>query len=631
MMPRRTHSRHTAPLSLALLLLLMALLSLPAMAQSLFSSRDEFLSPDQAFQLSAVADDEQVLLRWNIADGYYLYHKRLEFKTAEGVLLEPPLPDGVTITDEYFGESAVSYNQLDVSVAPGDTSHLTLTWQGCAENGLCYAPQSADLQLSDMTIVEGGSLGTAATTPQAPSEETSSAATEASTSNNLGDDQALAERLSQASPFWTLTAFFGMGLLLVFTPCVLPMIPILSSLVVGANASAKRGLMLSIAYVLPMAATYAVLGVAAALAGANLQAMLQTPWVLGIFAALFVIFALAMFGLFELQLPGPLRQRLDNLQQRQKGGTLGGAAVMGVLSALLVGPCMTAPLAGALLYISETSDAVLGGSALFALGLGMGAPLLAVGVLGTRLLPKPGAWMTRVKALFGFVLLGMAIYFIERVINDALALGLWGGWLIAVSVALYQAGRSATPSPGQLISRTTGILFGLWGVIMVLGSATGSSNPWQPLSTFHLSSSATPTQQVEQDFMERFAPVTSLNDLQRQVDVASSAGRWTLVDFYADWCVSCKVIEKEVFGDPEVQAALADVSLLRPDVTKNNAADKALMQEFGIIGPPTLLLIGPDGEERRAQRIIGELSAEDFMARLLQAGLSQKAATEISQ
>lgn len=627
MMSRLVHSR----LAGRLLTVLLVLFSLSATAQGLFSSRDDFLPPEQAFKLSAVEDGEQVLLRWDIADGYYLYHKRLEFQTAEGVALDPPLPDGATITDEYFGESVVSYDQLDVSVTPEDTAHLTLTWQGCADSGLCYAPQNADLRLSDMEIVAGGSLAsddTSASNDSAGTSQRSSAAAASSTPSGpgeLGEDQALAERLQQASPAWTLVAFYGMGLLLVFTPCVLPMIPILSSLVVGANADARRGLMLTIAYILPMAATYALLGVAAALAGANLQAMLQTPWVLGIFAGLFVIFALAMFGLFELQLPGPLRQRLDSLQQRQKGGTLGGAAVMGVLSALLVGPCMTAPLAGALLYISETSDALLGGGALFALGLGMGTPLLAVGVLGTRLLPRPGPWMTRVKALFGFVLLGMAIYFIARVIDDALTLGLWGAWLIGVALALYQASRSGTdhnsPTPGQLISRAGGLIVGLWGITLVLGSAAGATDPLRPLGFLQARGPA--AVDTQQDFMSRFGPVSSLADLERQVQVAGDAGRWTLVDFYADWCVSCKVIEDEVFGNSQVQVALDDVSLLRPDVTKNDADDKTLMQAFGIIGPPTLLLIGPDGEERRAQRIIGEISAEAFMARLAQAGMNK--------
>ncbi|HSH48584.1 MAG TPA: protein-disulfide reductase DsbD domain-containing protein, partial [Halomonas sp.] len=284
MMPRRVRPRPTGQLLIALLILL----SLPALAQGLFSSRNEFLPPDQAFQLSAVEDGEQVLLRWDIADGYYLYHHRLGFETAEGVTLDPPLPEGVTITDEYFGESVVSYDQLDVSVSPGDTAHLTLTWQGCADEGLCYAPQNADLRLSDMAIVKGGSLSNGASSaandaasPSGPPAGSVKAAASAPPAGDLGEDQALAQRLKQASPTWTLVAFFAMGLLLVFTPCVLPMIPILSSLVVGANASARRGLMLSIAYVLPMAATYALLGVAAALAGANLQAVLQTPWVLG--------------------------------------------------------------------------------------------------------------------------------------------------------------------------------------------------------------------------------------------------------------------------------------------------------------------------------------------------------------
>lgn len=624
-----------------LLTALLILLSLPTLAQGLFSSRDEFLPPDQAFRLSAVEDGEQVLLRWDIADGYYLYHQRLAFETAEGVSLDPPLPEGVIITDEYFGESVVSYDQLDVSVSPGDTAHLTLTWQGCADEGLCYAPQNADLRLSDMAIVKGGSLSSGASpatgdtassagSPAGSVKAAASAPSPAEAAGGLGEDQALAQRLKQASPAWMLAAFFAMGLLLVFTPCVLPMIPILSSLVVGANASARRGLILSIAYVLPMAATYALLGVAAALAGANLQAVLQTPWVLGLFAALFVIFALAMFGLFELQLPGPLRQRLDSLQQRQQGGTLSGAAAMGVLSALLVGPCMTAPLAGALLYIGETSDALLGGSALFALGLGMGTPLLAVGVLGTRLLPQPGPWMNRVKALFGFVLLGMAIYFLDRVIDDALTLGLWGAWLIGVAVALYQAARSGSghdsPTPGQLISRAGGLIVGLWGVTLVLGSAAGATDPLRPLG--FLQARGPVATDARQDFMARFGPVRDLADLQRQVEVASGAGRWTLVDFYADWCVSCKVIEDEVFGNAQVQAALDDFSLLRPDVTKNDADDKALMQAFGIVGPPTLLLIGPDGEERRAQRIIGEISAAAFLARLAQAGVNAAGVTE---
>lgn len=619
--PRRLRGATPALSWTTLAILLLLTWAAPASAQGLFSSDEEFLPADQAFQLSATEHDGQVQLRWEIAPGYYLYRKRLNVEHPEGdVPLD--LPEGDTITDEYFGESEVYYDVLDVTARPGEAESLSLTWQGCAEDGLCYAPQRADLRLADMAVLPPGSSdanGSAETgarsEPDTDANPTGPRQAGAQTPA-LGEDQALAARLGEAAAGWTLAAFFGMGLLLVFTPCVLPMVPILSSLVVGSNAGARRGLLLSLVFVVPMALTYALLGVAAALAGANLQAMLQTPWVLGTFAALFVIFALAMFGLFELQLPSGLRQRLDNLQQKQRGGTLGGAAVMGVLSALLVGPCMTAPLAGALLYIGESGDALLGGTALLALGLGMGTPLLLVGALGARLLPRPGPWMDRVKAVFGFILLGMAIYFLDRVLDDTLTLGLWGAWLLGAALALHQAARSASPSSGHLIARSGGLILGLWGVLLIVGSAGGAADPLRPLSFLQAADTGSAPRE---DFMARFSQPDDLSELEQRVASAGRAGRWTLVDFYADWCVSCKVIEEEVFGDDRVQDALAEVQLLRPDVTDNDAADQALMGEFGIIGPPTLLLIGPDGEERRAQRVVGEIGADAFLERLQRA------------
>ncbi|MGK0547802.1 protein-disulfide reductase DsbD [Halomonas cupida] len=606
--------------------------TLPALAQGTFSSSQSFLPADEAFQPSAITQDGQLHLRWEIADGYYLYRKRLEIETPEGTQLPVTLPDGESITDEYFGESEVYHDVLNATVTPGEAQYLSLSWQGCAEEGLCYAPQRADLRLDDLTFVSPGSVDNdmSAETPTAASTTSGSDARSSSESTSppasqpsnrdttatasLGEDQALAQRLGQAGIGWALAAFFGMGLLLTFTPCVLPMVPILSSLVVGSGVSTRRGLMLSVAFVVPMALTYALLGVAAAMAGANLQAMLQTPWVLGVFAALFVVFALTMFGLFELQLPHGLRQRLDHLQQRQKGGTLGGSAAMGILSALLVGPCMTAPLAGALLYIGDSGDAWLGGTALLALGLGMGTPLLLVGALGPRLLPRPGPWMNRVKVLFGFILLGMALYFLGRVLGAALTLGLWGAWLIGVAVALHQVGRSDRPLPGQLISRTAGLVLGLWGSLLVIGSAGGATDPLRPLAFVE---SADNHGAASVSFMSRFEEPENLTALEQRI--ATADGQWTLVDVYADWCVSCKVIEEEVFGDPRVQAALDNVQLLRPDVTANDADDQAMMNEYGIIGPPTLLLIGPDGQERRAQRIVGEIDAEEFLERLQRA------------
>lgn len=605
----------------ALAILLLLAWAAPANAQGLFSSDEAFLPADQAFQLSATEHDGQVQLRWEIAPGYYLYRKRLSVESPEG---EVPLdlPEGDTITDEYFGESEVYYNVLDVAAMPGKAESLALTWQGCAENGLCYAPQQADLRLADMAVLPPGSTdanggaGTGARSESATDTDSAGTRESDAQASALGEDQALAARLGQAATGWTLAAFFGMGLLLVFTPCVLPMVPILSSLVVGNKVGARRGLLLSVVFVVPMALTYALLGVAAALAGANLQAMLQTPWVLGTFAALFVVFALAMFGLFELQLPSGLRQRLDHLQHKQRGGTLGGAAVMGVLSALLVGPCMTAPLAGALLYIGESGDALLGGAALLALGLGMGTPLLLVGALGARLLPRPGPWMNRVKAVFGFILLGMAIYFLDRVLDDTLTLGLWGAWLLGAAVALHQVFRAESPTSGQLIARCSGLILGLWGVLLIIGSAGGAADPLRPLSFLQAADTGSAP---SGDFMARFSQPEDLAELERRVASAGRAGRWTLVDVYAEWCVSCKVIEDEVFGADRVQDALAEFQLLRPDVTDNDAADQALMGEFGIIGPPTLLLIGPDGEERRAQRIVGEIGADAFLERLQRA------------
>ncbi|WP_253272863.1 protein-disulfide reductase DsbD [Halomonas sp. PR-M31] len=396
-------------------------LILVLLSQGALAAEQDFLPVDKAFKLHADKQDGEVVLRWEIARGYYLYRHRLSIEGEPSAIAPVSLRDGEIVTDEYFGESEVYYDDIEVQVDPRQAKNLALSWQGCAKDGLCYAPQRDTLDLANMSLENGTLAGqgffsslsgsssssgssswfgssasseSSASSPAvdepAPEAEQGAAVASPQTDNDaLGEDQRLASQLSDAPIGWALAAFFGMGLLLVFTPCVLPMIPILSSLVVGSGAGARRGLMLSIAFVLPMALTYAVIGVIAALAGANLQAMLQTPWVLGVFALLFVVLALAMFGLFELQLPQALRQRLDNMQQRQRGGTLGGAAAMGVLSAILVGPCMTAPLAGALLYIADSGDALLGGGALLALGLGMGAPLLLVGALGHVYCPGP--------------------------------------------------------------------------------------------------------------------------------------------------------------------------------------------------------------------------------------------------
>ena len=579
-----------------------ALAGLPVYAEQ------AYLQPEEAFRLSVSKQaDEQARLTWDIAKGYYLYRKQMK------VEVEPPgntrqinWPAGTPKTDEFFGDSEVYYKQVSVLVKAPDAQALALTWQGCADAGLCYPPQSKRISLADIAVTLVTTTGEAAGSP-APA-----------VAGAFGQDQDLADRLSRLHLGWMVVVFFGLGLLMTFTPCVLPMVPIVSSLVAGSGASPRRGFVLSLAFVLPMALTYAGVGAAAALAGANLQAVLQNPWVLGAFALIFVVLALAMFGLYELQLPAFVRNRLNSASQGQRGGTVAGAASMGVLSALLVGPCMTAPLAGALLYIGNTGDVVTGALVLFAMGLGMGVPLLLVGTLGARLLPKPGEWMNRVKALFGFVLLGTAIFFVGRVLPASLTLGLWGAWLLAMALSVLAMVKKLDTDRSRLFARYAALLLGLWGSAMVVGAAGGGQDLLRPLAFGNAAGGSAPAN-AGRSFMARFQPLLSQPALASRLAEAGQRGQWTLVDFYADWCVSCDVIEREVFADPRVQQALSGVQLLRPDVTANNANDQALMRAHQILGPPTMLLIGPDGKERRGERVIGELSADDFLARLARA------------
>ncbi|WP_353249904.1 protein-disulfide reductase DsbD [Salinisphaera sp. T31B1] len=562
---------------------------------------DDFLSAAQAFTHDVTRHDDGTLtVTWDIAPGYYLYRHQFAFDGKPTPIAGVTLPHGKPISDEFFGDSEVYHDQVAATIDPGTARTIDLGWQGCAEAGLCYPPQHASIELD----------GVAATAGHGADQSIAAGAT------SLAEDQQLSARLADADTGWVLAVFFGLGVLLVFTPCVLPMLPILTSLIVGSDARSGRGFALSLAYVLPMAVVYALLGVAAALAGANLQAWLQTPTVLGVFAAIFIALALAMFGFYELQLPAPLRDRLQSASADQRGGSLGGAALMGGLSALVVGPCMTAPLAGALLYIADSGNVWLGGAALFSLGLGMGAPLVAVGSLGAHLLPRPGPWMTGVKVVFGFVLLGMALWFIARVIPDHWTMVGAGVLTMAAGMTLYQLGVSAssTPRPAAMTACVAGSIVGLWGGLLIIGGAAGNDSLSQPLAFAGLSAVTSDAGPGEaQGFMARFDNVADLDDLDDKVASAAQDGRWTLVDFYADWCVSCKVIEKEVFGDADVQRALADVELLRPDVTDNDTADRELMRRFGVVGPPTILLIGPDGRERRAARIVGELDAEAFL------------------
>lgn len=580
--------------------------SLSASGQSTLENSSEFLPVDQAFRYSLQDNrDGTLTLSWDIAPGYYLYRKRMQVEGRDADLTNVSYPTGTVITDEFFGDSEVYFKHANVLIGAGEATVLDLSWQGCAKAGLCYPPQSVSVNFSGQQV-------------PAPDIRAEKASTTAN--NELADDQSLASQLAGSGLLWNLAIFFGLGLLLVFTPCVLPMIPILSAVIVGSDARRGQAFLLSLAFVVTMAITYALLGVAAAMAGANLQAILQTPLFIAPLAVIFVLLSLSMFGLYELQLPAFIRDRLDRVSSRQQGGSLGGAAVMGFFSALLASPCMTAPLAGALIYIADSGNATFGGLALLALGLGMGTPLIALATIGSGLLPKPGAWMNGVKAVFGFILLATAIWFLERIFDDSLILALWGALALAIGLSVRQIvnTHSNEVSLKALIS-SAGAIVTLWGALMMIGASAGGTQPWQPLAILAGSDNATP---VADKVHARFDNFKSVSDLNRAVANAGRKGQWTLVDFYADWCVSCKVIEDEVFGDPEVVAALLNMQLLRADVTANDKLDRELMRELQVVGPPTILIIGPDGQEYRAQRTTGEVSARQFLERLATASQS---------
>ncbi|WGT29721.1 protein-disulfide reductase DsbD [Pseudomonas marginalis] len=548
-----------------------------------FETKPDFLPVGKAFTFTSERlESGETQLYWQIADGYYLYKQRMKF---DGLAEKPALPQGEAHSDEFFGEQEVYRQGLEVKIPAGVTGQVKLGWQGCADAGLCYPPQSISVDL-------GGNPAVAATAE--------------------AQDQSLASGLQQRSLGWSLLVFFGLGLLLAFAPCSLPMLPILAGLVVGSGASPRRGFALAGSYVVCMALVYAALGVLAALLGANLAALLQTPWILGSFAALFVILALPMFGFFELQLPVALRDRLDNVSRNQSGGSLVGAGVLGALSGLLVGPCMTAPLAGALLYIAQSGNALHGGLILFAMGIGIGVPLLLLVTVGNRFLPKPGTWMNVLKGIFGFLFLATAVLMIRPVIDESLWLGLWG--VLAMSMA-YCGWRLAQDfGRVAMLFGAGSVVVGVWGGLLLVGAAGGSDDLWQPLKVYS-GSRTTAAPSAHEAFMTINDPAV----LQGQLDSAKAQGQWVLVDYYADWCVSCKIMEKQVFGKPEVLDALKDVRLLRLDVTADNAASRALLGRYQVPGPPSFVWIGPDGEERRAQRITGEVDAAAFLQRWTQA------------
>lgn len=570
----------------------------------------DFLTPEAAFAMTvepSTSSASTLRLHWKIAPGYYLYRDRIGVTaTPSDRLGSIDKPAGERKEDPNFGVMEVYHDAVTVGVTAPEAQSLTVTWQGCAEAGLCYPPLTRTIALA----------GTAPTT-----EVRASIAKAAGAS-----DSQITRLLGERSLAWTVPLFFLLGIALAFTPCVLPMLPIASGIVVGSQAPPRRAFALSLAFVLPMALTYALLGAGAALAGANLQALLQNRWTLIAFGAVFVVLAAAMFDFFTLQLPAFVRHRLDNASQRRRGGTLPGAAALGFLSALLVGPCMTAPLAGTLLYIAQTGHAVSGALLLFALGLGMGLPLILVVTVGARYLPRPGPWMGRVKGALGFLLLGTAIWMVQRVIPAPLTLGLWGAWLAGLALTLAHVAATAEVG-GRLLGRSAAGVIGVWAGAMLLGAAAGGEDPLKPLA-FVQRSKAGPGLVTGESASGPlpFEAIGSPQALQTRLSAARTAGQPVLVDFSADWCASCKTIEREVFADPQVRQALAGVVLLRADVTQGDAGQRALMRDHGVLGPPTVVLFDARGQERRDARLVGEFGVADLLQR--QPGATSPTAVE---
>jgi thiol:disulfide interchange protein DsbD len=612
------------PLNLILALTLMLLAAPSAWAiggngSSLFGGQgNEFLPVDEALPFSFTTDADAVVLSWDITPGHYLYRERVSI-TAANPDVEPGEPvfsaPGTVTEDEFFGTTRVFFNPINarvpVSLPAGvREAQLQVTYQGCAKAGLCYPPQTREV-----LFYQGNGGSGSPTASAAGFSGNGSAPVDTETATGL------AGFLAQQSTLVIAGVFLLLGLGLTFTPCVLPMVPIIASLVSGRNTGTTgHALLLSGSYVLGMALTYAAAGVLTGLLGAsfNLQAQLQSPWVLSVFALLFVVFALSMFDLFEIQLPRFIREPLNDASHRLTGSRVFSIFGIGALSALIVSPCVSAPLAGSLLYISTTQDAVIGGVALFALGLGMGVPLILVAVGGRKLLPTTGHWMTAVKHVYGVMLLAVAIWLVERLVPGWLALILWG---LLVAITGVQLGAFDAAKAGwERTRKGLGLVLFAYGLALLAGAVGGANDPLKPLAPFTVapavassSSSGVSTGGLRHpDFMRVEQPA----EIRAMLQQAREQDRPVVLDFYADWCISCKVMERNVFSKPDVIQALTSYSLLQLDLTDNTPEQQALLDELGLFGPPAILFYSRNGEELSQRRVLGEMDREQFLDHL---------------
>ncbi len=577
------------------------------------------LRADEAFRYEAIGlSSETILARFTAQPGYYLYRDKLAFRLADAkgyAITGVELPQGSIKDDPEFGRVEVYYGQVEVPVnvnrpaGPEQKISLEADYQGCRDGDICYPPQSSSVEV--LMAASAGAPG--AVQPVEQAQRSSPAPlTPAPKIQPVPEQDALASMLL-ANPAGALLAFFIAGILLAFTPCVLPMVPILSGIIAGhgERMTTSKAFWLSLVYVLAMAVTYTVAGVLAGLFGQNLQAWFQNPWILGFFIAIFIALALSMFGFFELQLPSGLQTRLARASNQQKSGSLTGVAVMGFLSALIVGPCVAPPLAAALIVIGASGSAVLGGAALFALSMGMGVPLILFGISAGKLIPKAGPWMDSIKAVFGIMLLALAIWMLERIVQGPLILVLWG--VLAIASGVYLGALESIPAGAtgwRSLRKAMGLVLLLMGALEIVGAAYGGNDWLRPLQNLR---SGEPNSSAKTITFQR---IKSLEDLQAAVAGANRAGQPAMLDFYADWCVECIRMERNTFGEPEIQDLFRQVQPLQADVTGNDETDRALMDKYGIIGPPAILFFDSQGNEMRGYRLVGYFGPGEFAKHL---------------
>ena len=566
---------------------------------------DDIMDPDQAFTFEARAEQGAVVVTWKIADGHYLYRDKIKILAEDASLQTAELitSPGEKKHDEFFGDIEVYHHSAEARLPllqnVTGSHNFTIKYQGCSEiAGICYPPISKPVTVD----LSAAGISTAIQSGGDPA---------------LSEQDRIAESLKNGN-FWLIVAsFFGFGLLLSFTPCVFPMIPILSSIIVGQgkDITTRKAFLLSVTYVLVMASINTIAGIIAAGSGESLQIVFQNPWVLGVFAGVFVLLSFSMFGFYNLQMPSFIQSKLSEVSNSQQGGTYAGVAIMGLLSALIVGPCVAAPLFGALIYISSTGDQFLGGIALFSLSMGMGAPLIVIGTSAGKFMPRAGMWMDVVKAVFGVMLIAVAIILLERIIPEQVAMLLWSALFIVSAIYMNAFETLAAGSSGwKRLWKGLGLILFIYGAMLLIGAAMGNKDMFQPLKGANVV--MTSGQGAQAGAHLPFKQIKGLAELQQALDAAKKANQAVMLDFYADWCVSCKEMEKFTFSDAAVQHNLKNIVLLQADVTPNDEKDKELYQHFGIIGPPAIIFYDTQGNEQRSLRVVGYMPAAEFAAQV---------------